>query len=365
MTYNPNSGYSGYAGYGTPQDQALRLAQAQLAEGASTAPIRSKWQGVARLAQALQGGLTMRNAHQAGAANAAYLQPGGNGTAGATGATGGLPAAPGALADLANSVGPVPDLTDADFNGLKDSDIMGPGPQQGPPRAAMAPNNSATGPAMTAQASNPMVAALAGALTGAGGPQQGAGGQIDPSTGLPMGGVQVASNDPNFAPGPQSGFQAPSAVSQPSTGNASGNGSGVALVAMQQARDAANGGNGGAIAQPPAAGGQFNPADLAMFRQDMQAVPGQQGGSAVQGGLGAPTGSIMSHLSSMGYSPNAAAGIIGNFQQESGLNPSSIGDGGTSGGLGQWHTGRFAGLQAFAQQYVTTWQPALWLYRHR
>jgi hypothetical protein len=141
MTFNPNSGSLGYASYGSPQDMALRLAQAQLAEGASTAPIRSKWQGVARLSQALQGGWSMGQAQKAGQANAAYLQPGGNGGNGATGATGGLPADPNGISDLSNAIGPVPNLTDADFNGLQDSDIMGPGPQQGPPPAAMAPNN--------------------------------------------------------------------------------------------------------------------------------------------------------------------------------------------------------------------------------
>jgi hypothetical protein len=67
MTYNPNgSGSLGYASYGTPQDQALRLAQAQLAEGSSTAPIRAKSQGIARLSQALMGGLAQRQAMQGG-----------------------------------------------------------------------------------------------------------------------------------------------------------------------------------------------------------------------------------------------------------------------------------------------------------
>jgi hypothetical protein len=132
----------GYAGYGTTQDQAMRLAQAQLAEGMSTAPIRAKSQGIARLANAIMCGWSLGQAQKAGQANAAYLQPGGAGNAPAGGAgSPGLPAQPGALADLQSSTGPVPNLTDQTFNGLQDSDIMGAGPQQGPPQATMAPNN--------------------------------------------------------------------------------------------------------------------------------------------------------------------------------------------------------------------------------
>jgi hypothetical protein len=47
MTFNPNSGCSGYSGYGTPQDQALRLAQAQLAEGPQ--PRLGEWKSSAKL----------------------------------------------------------------------------------------------------------------------------------------------------------------------------------------------------------------------------------------------------------------------------------------------------------------------------
>jgi hypothetical protein len=235
MTYNPKGSGLGYASYGSPQDQAMRLAAAQLQEGSSTAPIRSKWQGVARLAQALQGGLGMRQAQQGGLdSNAAALKlaqaVSGGGMQGGAAGGGGLPAAPGALSDLVNAVGPVPDMKDSDFQGIPDSAIMGQGAQQGPPPAAMAPGNF-------------------------GGPSPGAppspGGAMVGQNGMPQRGVQVASNDPNFMP----------SFPQPSPANASG-----------------GGGDAG-----------FNPADMAMIQQDMQAVPG----AAPQGGGSSPVGGPM------------------------------------------------------------------------
>jgi hypothetical protein len=52
--------YQGYAGYGSDINSIRnRLAMAQLQAGMSTDPIRSKWQGVARLSDALFGSLAL------------------------------------------------------------------------------------------------------------------------------------------------------------------------------------------------------------------------------------------------------------------------------------------------------------------
>ncbi|GEM17860.1 phage tail tip lysozyme [Gluconobacter oxydans] len=48
----------------------------------------------------------------------------------------------------------------------------------------------------------------------------------------------------------------------------------------------------------------------------------------------------MSILQGMGYSRNAALGIIGNIAQESGFDPTRVGDGGKAFGIGQWHADR-------------------------
>jgi hypothetical protein len=50
-----------------------------------------------------------------------------------------------------------------------------------------------------------------------------------------------------------------------------------------------------------------------------------------------------------GYSPEAAAGIVGHLPIESGMNPANMsGDGGTSGGLAQWHNERLAAMKSYA-----------------
>jgi hypothetical protein len=46
-----------------------------------------------------------------------------------------------------------------------------------------------------------------------------------------------------------------------------------------------------------------------------------------------------------GWSPAQAAGIVGNLQWESGLDPTRRGDGGLAYGLGQWHPDRQANFQ--------------------
>jgi hypothetical protein len=53
----------------------------------------------------------------------------------------------------------------------------------------------------------------------------------------------------------------------------------------------------------------------------------------------------MRYFQSQGWSKEQAAGIIGNLQAESGLNPSIPGDGGAAYGIGQWHPDRQANFQ--------------------
>jgi hypothetical protein len=57
---------------------------------------------------------------------------------------------------------------------------------------------------------------------------------------------------------------------------------------------------------------------------------------------------VNSALIAKGYSPIAAAGIVGNTIHESGVNPYSSGDSGTSGGIAQFHNERLTALKAFA-----------------
>lgn len=65
---------------------------------------------------------------------------------------------------------------------------------------------------------------------------------------------------------------------------------------------------------------------------------------------------IMNYFLSKGLSKHAAAGIMGNLYMESRLNPSAIGDGGTSGGIAQWHANRFRQLKLFAKKRNKDWK---------
>lgn len=62
-----------------------------------------------------------------------------------------------------------------------------------------------------------------------------------------------------------------------------------------------------------------------------------------------------------GLSAEAAAGIVGNLMQESGINTHAVGDGGKARGLAQWHPDRWAGVvnaarKAGADPYDTNFQ---------
>lgn len=64
---------------------------------------------------------------------------------------------------------------------------------------------------------------------------------------------------------------------------------------------------------------------------------------------------IQQKLMSMGFSAAAAAGVVGNLVQESGLRTDAIGDNGTSGGLAQWHNERLDALKRFAAARGKKW----------
>lgn len=64
---------------------------------------------------------------------------------------------------------------------------------------------------------------------------------------------------------------------------------------------------------------------------------------------------IQQKLMSMGFTASAAAGVVGNLVQESGLRTDAIGDNGTSGGLAQWHNERLDALKRFAAARGTKW----------
>ena len=64
---------------------------------------------------------------------------------------------------------------------------------------------------------------------------------------------------------------------------------------------------------------------------------------------------IQQKLMSMGFTASAAAGVVGNLIQESGLRTDAIGDNGTSGGLAQWHNERLDALKRFAAARGKKW----------
>lgn len=64
---------------------------------------------------------------------------------------------------------------------------------------------------------------------------------------------------------------------------------------------------------------------------------------------------IQKKLISMGFTASAAAGVVGNLVQKSGLRTDAIGDNGTSGGLAQWHNERLDALKRFAVARGKEW----------
>lgn len=78
--------------------------------------------------------------------------------------------------------------------------------------------------------------------------------------------------------------------------------------------------------------------------------------SSVSMGGGAAAERIFRYFRRRGFNDEQAAGWVGNFQQESGLNPKVVQPNGEGHGLAQWGGGRFAALQTFAKQNGKPWQ---------
>lgn len=68
------------------------------------------------------------------------------------------------------------------------------------------------------------------------------------------------------------------------------------------------------------------------------------------------TSSALNYFIQQGWSPQQAAGIVGNLMQESGLNPTvNPGDSGKSFGIAQWNGNRLSALQQYADQQGGDW----------
>ena len=59
---------------------------------------------------------------------------------------------------------------------------------------------------------------------------------------------------------------------------------------------------------------------------------------------------IFNYLKSQGFNNAAICGILSNIQHESNFNPHSLGDGGTSYGICQWHYGRWTNLKNYCKK---------------
>ena len=85
-------------------------------------------------------------------------------------------------------------------------------------------------------------------------------------------------------------------------------------------------------------------------------------GGSEYGGDNENARAIYTYFKNKGYSDNVIAGIMGNIQAESQFNPTiGYGDGGTSGGLAQWHdeqpgVGRWSNLKNFAVNRQMDWK---------
>ncbi|MBO4704462.1 MAG: hypothetical protein J5647_01850, partial [Spirochaetaceae bacterium] len=65
---------------------------------------------------------------------------------------------------------------------------------------------------------------------------------------------------------------------------------------------------------------------------------------------------IMNRFIEAGYTPNFAAGVLGNLYAESRFNTAAIGDNNTSGGIAQWHASRWEKLKKFAAEQGKSWE---------
>ncbi len=83
---------------------------------------------------------------------------------------------------------------------------------------------------------------------------------------------------------------------------------------------------------------------------------GQVGGSGSVSGIESRPGAsgnaqqTIDFFMSKGLTRAQAAGIAGNLVFESGFNPNAVGDGGTSFGIAQWHSGRGAAMKSWTRK---------------
>ncbi len=97
------------------------------------------------------------------------------------------------------------------------------------------------------------------------------------------------------------------------------------------------GGGGDTFTPPPA----NNPPPSTGGVSGIPSAPGQRGNAQ----------ETINFFMSKGLTRAQAAGIAGNLLFESGFNPSAVGDGGTSFGIAQWHSGRGDAMKAWTTSH--------------
>lgn len=104
--------------------------------------------------------------------------------------------------------------------------------------------------------------------------------------------------------------------------------------------------------------GRLGRALLALIKGDFKgaaALAGSAFGSVGEGTPGKNGVELAQYLVTNGLSSKVAAGAMGSFIKESELDPSAIGDNGTSAGYAQWHNERWDKLKDFAAERGTDW----------
>lgn len=119
--------------------------------------------------------------------------------------------------------------------------------------------------------------------------------------------------------------------------------------------------NIGALTVNPKGGGMSNIAQAALNKiraaaNKQLAKAGGDMDSLVSMGGGAHAEEIFRYFRRRGFSDEQSAAWVGNFTQESGLNPAIVQPNGEGHGLAQWGGPRFAALQTFAKSRNKPWQ---------
>lgn len=97
-------------------------------------------------------------------------------------------------------------------------------------------------------------------------------------------------------------------------------------------------------------GGGESPSTATTDRGTWSGAPTATAGSAAPWSPTPQAKELVDYLAAKpGFNPMLAATVVGNFQQESGLNPTAVHDNGTGFGLGGWRLDRRAALQNYAK----------------